>query len=145
MREKVDLKNQETTKNRETDTVSLGNEPVNKTSVVVLAVGDVAQWRTSGRNLPWDTQITFAGFEEVDAGFLNRVKPDIVLSPLLCRTFDCSDLAQSLQSTGFSGRYRIMSPRIPRPTVVLTELRSLYPSLDIDIILDSVAASNGVN
>jgi len=126
-------------------TVTSQTKTVAKSPTVVLAIGEVSQWRHTGRNLPWDSQITFAGFDDVEAGFIKRINPDIVLSPLLCRSFDCLDLARSLQNSGFHGRYRIMSPRIPNPTVVLKELRSVGPSLDIDMIMDSIAATQGVN
>ncbi|PHQ98364.1 MAG: hypothetical protein COB40_01065 [Marinosulfonomonas sp.] len=145
MGEKIDLPSRNPDEFKGTSTVSSETKPIEKPSTVVLAIGEVSQWRNTGRKLPWNSQITFAGFEDIEAGVLERIKPDIILSPLLCRTFDCLDLAQSLQSSGFRGRYRIMSPQIPNPVIVLKELRMLCPSLDVDIILDGLAATHGVN
>lgn len=113
--------------------------------LVVLAVGDLSNWRSSGRNLPWDSQITFADFVEVDRHMIENLGPDVVLSPLLCSKFDCLDLAQALYSAGYGGRFRIMSPKLPNPGIVLAEARSMCPGLDVEFIIDQFSATAAAN
>ena len=113
--------------------------------IVVLAVGDMSHWRTSGRDLPWGSQITFADFSDITDELIATMSPDVVISPLLCRSFDCLDLAAALCGAGFRGRLRIMAPKLPRPEVVLGEARALCPKIDIDLILDQFLVSAQVN
>lgn len=116
-----------------------------KDSVVVLAVGDVANWRISGRRLPWDSKIVFVDYHHVNRELIDLIQPAIVLSPLLCHSFDCLDLAQTLEFAGFHGRYRIMSPILPKPQVVLDEMRWLCPGMNIGFIFDHPGIERGVN
>ncbi len=113
--------------------------------MVVLAVGDMSHWRTTGRNLPWGSQITFADFSDITDELIATMRPDVVISPLLCRSFDCLDLAAALSGAGFRGRLRIMAPKLPRPEVVLAEARALCPMIDVDLILDRFLVTAQVN
>ncbi|MBM9595605.1 hypothetical protein [Roseitranquillus sediminis] len=80
-----------------------------------------------------DSRISFAEFHEVDTGLLQVVRPEVVISSLLARRFDCVDLAQRLHDLGFKGKYRVLTDALPCPEMVLGELRSLFPGLDIEI------------
>jgi hypothetical protein len=124
---------------------SLASEKDGKNQLVVLAVGDLSNWRSSGRSLPWDSQITFADFVEVDRHMIENLDPGVVLSPLMCTTFDCLDLAQALQSAGYRGRYRIMSPKLPDPGIVLAETRGMCPGLDVEFIIDQFSVTGATN
>ncbi len=101
---------------------------------IILAVGDVRQWVSSGRALPADSQIAFAEFHEISAELLQTLTPDIVMSPVLTRGFDCLDLAQALQASGFRGRFRVVAPDMPNPKVIQAEIRALCPTLDVAFI-----------
>ena len=100
---------------------------------MVLTVGDVARWIAQGEELPRHGGLLFADFWEVTPELLSTVAPSVVLAPLLARGFDCVDLGGRLFDCGFIGRYIIMAPSLPDPNLVLRELRSLFPGLDIDI------------
>ena len=100
----------------------------------VLVVGEVDYWRKSGRELPAGSQIAFLNFSDVKADLLAIIRPDVILSPLLCLSFDCLDLAQVLQAAGYRGRFRVMAPDLPNPKVIKAEVRSLGPDLDFDVI-----------
>jgi hypothetical protein len=113
--------------------------------ITVLAIGDMANWRATGRDLPWDSQITFADFSQIDRRMIDSVRPDVVISPLLCKTFDCLDLATVLCQAGFRGRFRIMTQRLPDPTVVLSEARAICPLMDIDVVIDQLILSDNMN
>ena len=104
--------------------------------LVVLAVGDLSNWKASSGSLPWDSRIVFRDFRDVTEELLDSLRPDVVLSPLLCRHFDCLDLAQLLHLAGFKGRLRVMITDLPRPQIVLDEARALCPGLDIEYIVE---------
>ena len=101
---------------------------------VILAVGEMSGWSTRGEGLPLNSAITFIEFRELSTDVLERVRPDIVLSPLLCSSFDCMDLAQTLDALGFTGRYRAMSGQVPQPDLVRREIHACCPGLDFDLI-----------
>ena len=74
-----------------------------------------------------------AGFDEIDADFLGGLAPDIVVSPLFTRRFDCIDLAQRLGALDFRGAYRAISPALPSPDLIRKEIRALCPRLHFDL------------
>jgi len=112
---------------------------------VLLAVGDLDEHHISGRALTWDSQITYVGFSEVNGDLISALNPDIILSCLVCKAFDFLELAQALCNTGFRGRFRIITPELPNPGIVLSEARALCPSLDIDFIIDQVLPDRALN
>ncbi len=101
---------------------------------MILAVGDVRQWIGTGRALPDDSQIAFAEFHEVTEELMDALTPDIVMSPVMTRAFDCLDLAQALQAAGFRGRFRVVAPELPNPKVIQAEIRAICPALDVALI-----------
>ena len=123
---------------RHTDQRPLAGEGTeNAQRPLILAVGDLEAWSTTGRALPMDSYITYADFVEVTDALLANLRPDVVLSPLLSGRFDCIDLAQLLLRLGFTGRYRAMTPPLPNPDIVRREIRSLCPGLDFDLLMIS--------
>ncbi len=85
--------------------------------------------------MPLDSAITFIEFRELNAELLETLTPDIVLSPLLCSSFDCMDLAQVLDGLGgFRGRYRAMSAQVPQPELIRREVKACCPRLDFDLV-----------
>ena len=105
-----------------------------KSRPVILAVGEVATWRAAGKALPMDSQIAYADFSSIDSDLLKTLVPDIVLSPLLSRSFDCMDLAQVLDQSGFRGRFRVFTTKLPSPSVIIGEVKAICPNLDFDFI-----------
>jgi hypothetical protein len=81
-----------------------------------------------------DCPVAFAEIHEVGAELLDSLRPDVVLSPLLARSFDCIDLAQILEAVGFEGAYRAMTPPLPAPDLVRREIRSLCPGVNFDLL-----------
>ena len=100
---------------------------------MVLAVGDRSRARRSERNRSGDSRISFVEFHELNDCLLQRVRPGVVVSSLLGRRFDCVDLAQRLHDLGYKGKYRVLTDELPRPEMVLGELRTLFPGLDVEI------------
>lgn len=112
---------------------------------LILAVGEVSHWHGREKDFPKDSHIAFVEYSDIGPELLNLMSPDIVLSPLLCGTFDCIDLATILSDIGFLGLYRVLAPDLPRPQLIVAEVRSYCPSLDFDIILSSGLTSARLN
>lgn len=100
----------------------------------ILAVGDPDEWVRAGHHLPADSEIVFVAFTDIDEEMLSHYSPSVVLSPLLAKGFDCTDLAHSLIAAGFIGKYRAVTRRLPRPELVVAEIRQFFPGLDFEIL-----------
>ncbi len=113
--------------------------------VVVLAVGEYTNWGRVGPSLPWDGKISFAGFGEIDAALISQLDPDVVVSPLVCRNFDCIELAQILDQTGFRGLFRVFTEGLPNPAIVLAEAQALCPNIEIEFVTEIPAKRHRAN
>jgi hypothetical protein len=107
----------------------------NRYQTTILAVGDLQEWRRSGRDLPADGKIAFTDFRSVTEELFQLIAPQLVLSPLLARGFDCIDLAEVLHAMGFKGRYRAIADILPNPEIIRREIGDLCPGLDFDVIV----------
>lgn len=103
-------------------------------NVAVLAVGDTAEWLRRKQPVPPGGRIILASYGDLSRQLLERVRPKLVLSPLLARDFDCIDLAQMLHSLGFTGQYRVITSDLPDPRVVSAEIGQLCPGLDFAVL-----------
>ncbi|HHI71700.1 MAG TPA: hypothetical protein ENJ91_11905 [Rhodobacteraceae bacterium] len=106
---------------------------INK-DLLILVVGDIGHWLSTGRDLPRIAQTRFCDFEELDSGLLKQLNPQIILSPLLGRGFDVLDLVALLCTLGYDGRVRGMTPPLPNPELIRGEVQRVCPELDFDII-----------
>jgi hypothetical protein len=79
--------------------------------------------------------VSFAAFGDLTPDFMSRSMANVVLSALWTEEFDVIDLAGRLSHLGFSGRYRAISGGIPRPDLIVDEVRRVYPFLDFRILL----------
>lgn len=101
--------------------------------IVVLAVGDVLSLRTRVGSHQANETLAFADFLDVTDELVEALNPEVVVSSVLGRNFDCVDLAEKLDEIGFRGRYRLIGHGIPQPELVLREIRSLFPSLAVEL------------
>lgn len=99
-----------------------------------LAVGDIMPPRAMSDE-PNADDITCLTYAEVTAEALDRIRPEIVFSPLVGPGFDCLDLAERLVAAGFRGKYRAVAPMVPDPNLVRREITDRYPSLDFDLVV----------
>jgi len=106
----------------------------NGTRATILAVGDLDEWTRNKGSLPVDGSLAFASFAGITPELFEIFAPEIVLSPLLARGFDCIDLAQILMSMGFRGQYRAIADGLPDPEIIRGEIRFLCPTLHFDIV-----------
>jgi hypothetical protein len=115
---------------RERDTFS---GKAGQSEVVVLAVGDVFSLKTqTDADLAGDTT-AFADFADVTSELIDALRPQVVVSSVLGRNFDCVDLAEKLSCIGFDGCYRLIGHGMPQPDLVLREIRSLFPDLHVEL------------
>jgi len=103
-------------------------------NLLILVVGNIDQWISSGRDLPDIAQTEFCAYSNLSADLLAHLRPDIILCPLLCEQFDILDLVRVLDSLNYAGRIRAMSPPMPNPDIILREVQLEYPKLDFDLI-----------
>jgi len=103
-------------------------------NLLILVVGNIDQWISSGRDLPNIAHTQFCAYSNLSADLLAYLQPDIILCPLLCEHFDILDLVGILDELNYSGRIRAMSPPMPNPDIILREISFEYPAMDFDLI-----------
>lgn len=101
---------------------------------IVLAVGDLTEWLSKGREVPVGGKVAFVEFSDLTRELFEIYGPSFVLSPLLAHGFDCIDVSQVLQSLGFKGQYRAMAHNVPDPGLIKREISAICPDVDFDII-----------
>ena len=99
-----------------------------------LVVGDVVRWRQLGYDLPDIEGFVFVDFDDVTLYTLEIVRPQVILSPLLGRSFDAVEIARRLTAMGFKGKYRIVTDGLPDQDVVLKDVEAVAPTLDFGVI-----------
>jgi hypothetical protein len=77
--------------------------------------------------------IYYAGIADIGARLIETLCPDVIVSPLITRSFDCIDLAQLLETLGYRGAYCAVTRALPRPEMIRTEIRALCPRLRFDL------------
>lgn len=110
------------------------HEPeTSQAQVVVLAVGDILSLENRPEPDLSEPTTAFADFSEVTGELVEALEPQVVVSSVLGRNFDCVDLAERLADIGFRGCYRVIGHGLPQPDLVLREIRSLFPSLRVEL------------
>lgn len=104
------------------------------TKTGILAVGDTMQSDDNALKFPEFEKISYVGFLDVTSETLDRINPALILSPLLCNSFDCLELALRLQQLGYRGKYRVVAPTLTNPKMVKTEIKSQAPDVDFEIV-----------
>ena len=70
----------------------------------------------------------------LNAELIGRVRPDMLLAPLLTRRFDILDLAARLEELGFSGALRAYTRPLPNLAAIRAEVCRDWPAMDFDIL-----------
>lgn len=102
--------------------------------VAVLAIGTIEQWIREFGALPEPDEFTFSSFHEVTGETIVTLNPSLILSPVVAPNFDCVDVAMLLTKIGYSGPYRAVTARLPKPDIVRREIRAHCPAIDFDVI-----------
>ncbi|QQA44759.1 hypothetical protein [Pelagovum pacificum] len=78
--------------------------------------------------------VHFSELSSVTGDLLEVLKPDEVLSPLLGPGPDAIDMLERLRELRFRGRYTALAKELPRPELVLRELRTHAAGIDVQVI-----------
>ncbi len=103
--------------------------------VVTLVVGEVRRWASEGREIPYVDDLTFVDFEHLNQTTIAKVRPDVVLSPLLSDAFDAYQIVRFLASFGYVGRYRALAQYLPDMAMIRSEIRKAAPNIDFEIVM----------
>ena len=91
-----------------------------------------AQSGTQARRLAAETDmLVHVELPHLDAAWLVRFQPDLVISPLIARSWDILDLAEKLVASGYSGPLMVQTGPLPRAELVIGEIKSLFPELSL--------------
>lgn len=101
---------------------------------LTLIVGDMEVWVSEGREMPEIDGYFFVDIANLTPAFLREVAPEVVLSALVGRKFDAVEVARKLGHMDFPGAYRILTQNLPDPALILSEIGSVAPELDVDVI-----------
>lgn len=94
--------------------------------------GEAAKDVARGR---FGKDIEVVDFAAVTAELLKSFDPHFVVSPILTSGFDILDLGTLLWQLRYKGAYRVLTEvALPNPGIVLREVRSQCPGLDVDLL-----------
>ena len=100
-----------------------------------LILGDIGRWTAEGRPTASSAEYVFSHFDSLDQELLHRVKPEVVLSPLISDKFDALDVVHRLRDLRYDGPYRAITGPIAKPEFIRDELLSQAPFMDVDLIV----------
>ncbi len=104
--------------------------------VRVIAVGEPGEWTQKGNFLPKEN-VAFMAFHDVTDTTLEYLSPTIIYSPVLAPSFDCIELAILLHNLGFKGEYRAFARDLPKPDLIVREVRQICPRLSFQIVSET--------
>lgn len=78
--------------------------------------------------------IAHARFSQLDDDLLRSLAPQMIVAPLISTRFDCKDVAQKLSALGWEGHLVAMSPPLPRPQLVRSEIAMSCHRIRFDIV-----------
>lgn len=70
----------------------------------------------------------------LSAAMLHRVRPEIVVAPLIAPDWDLVDLGADLERLGYRGTVHVLTRPLPREELILGELAALYGGLSFRIL-----------
>ena len=101
----------------------------------VMAIGEPAQWVYRHDGTPRDyCRMSFADLRGLVTGDDGEITADLVLSPVVAKDFDCIDVALLLTELGYVGAYRAVGRQLPKPDIVMREVKAACPKLDFGIL-----------
>ncbi|MDG2340334.1 MAG: hypothetical protein P8L32_03950 [Paracoccaceae bacterium] len=63
---------------------------------------------------------------------LTEFQPEIIICPLFTMTFDAIDVGKMMVDTLVDAKLLLLSPTLPRPGMVLHEIKEACPNLNVD-------------
>lgn len=74
-------------------------------------------------------------FAHLDRALLEKVAPDRVVVPLISATLDAIQALIRLDAMGYRGTLCALTTRLPKPKMVLSELRGVAPGIAVQLIV----------
>lgn len=127
------------------DVIAMSRHERQDDEKMTLLVGEYAHVQGAETLMPSSSAVFYLDFKDLSAEVFQAVNPDLVMSPVIGKTFDCLELAQFLEQTGFSGRYRVLLEDIPRPDIICREVRHVHPLLDFDVVRGKTPSTKRLN
>jgi len=84
--------------------------------------------------LPDGCDMFFADMGALHPNILAEISPTIVVAPLISDGPDAIETAQALERFEFRGELRLIAYALPKPQVVMQELRAAAPALNITLV-----------
>jgi hypothetical protein len=75
----------------------------------------------------------FCEFASLSPRLLRQLKPATILCPLIGKCFDALDVCAAMRKANCAARLVLMTPQLPRPEMVLAELRCAHPVIPIEL------------
>ena len=98
---------------------------------LILAVG-FGPARLSAINVM--SPILSVGFDDISKDLIRRLRPALVLSPLVSGRFDCVELGQRLKECGYTGDYLIVMRDEGALDMIRHELNDQFGGLQHEVI-----------
>lgn len=72
---------------------------------------------------------------------LDKLRPNVVMTPLVSDSFDALEVAEVLYCAGYTGELIVIASKLPRPKLVERELRDSAPGLRVTLSMSGDAAA----
>lgn len=102
---------------------------------MILVVGQAAKWEALSGAAPDGQELRFAGFGELTAALVRRLRPAMVVAPLVGPDFDAVDVAHLLAAAGFRGRLIVTAPTLPDVELIRQEIKGADGEFEVEIIV----------
>jgi len=79
--------------------------------------------------------MSWAELQQISETDFHRFQPQIVVAPLTSPNSDAVDVAARLFALGFDGVFKIVSPKLPNPAIVLADVALISPDLDTRLMM----------
>jgi hypothetical protein len=81
-----------------------------------------------------EARVVLTRFAALDAALLQRVGPDCVMVPLVAARFDAVQAIERLIALRYCGKVAVVTAPLPRPEMVLGELRGVAGATALRLI-----------
>jgi len=105
-------------------------EPLPKT----LVIGDFSAFTDAEKSLPEIDGFVFAAAEDLVPSLVRKIAPEMILSSIVSGTMDVIEIARKLAQMKYAGAYRVLARHLPRPELVIQEVKLVAPDIDFDLI-----------
>lgn len=80
-----------------------------------------------------DPEVPAVTLSALDDTLLDKLRPSVIITPLVSWCFDALDVAEALYCAGYTGELVVIAANLPSPAVVERELRDTAPGLCITL------------